>query len=244
MMIKYIYFMIALSIFLEGCALNDEIDKIKHAIKHDSIEEIRAIFNLEATSDARRALKYILKNNKNTDEKALELAIRFGSENLVSEIIKRSDSDLNLNNYTTLVAKRNNEKIIELFIANKAQFKYLHQLEKVLSNTQAVKLLIEKNGLDININDKGTTALHMATRQKGYNIETLKYLLMAGADVNAQDHFGATPLMWAADVGNLSAIKVLLDAKADKNITDIRNHTAFTRAWGDKNIQNFIQNYI
>ena len=219
------------------------IQKIEGAVENASVEEIRKIFNLEAAEEPRSEIRLILGNSKDTLNKALELAIRFGDENLVGEIIKKAGSNLNLDDFVSIAAERNNEKIIELFIEKGARFKYFSQLERVLSNLKSVKLLIEKNGLDVNINNDGVTALHIAARQRGNNIEVLEYLIKSGANVNAQDKYKTTPLMWAAEAGNLSALKALLDARADKNIVDTHGHTASMKAFQDKNVQNFINNY-
>jgi ankyrin repeat protein len=49
------------------------------------------------------------------------------------------------------------------------------------------------------------------------NVECVKSLIEAGADVNASNDFGYTPLMWAASRGNIEGIKVLLESHADVN---------------------------
>jgi len=49
--------------------------------------------------------------------------------------------------------------------------------------------------------------------------ERIKALLNEGADVNARDVYGATPLMWAANanIGDPLIVKLLIDAGADVN---------------------------
>jgi ankyrin repeat protein len=49
------------------------------------------------------------------------------------------------------------------------------------------------------------------------NPEIASALLKAGADVNARDANGVTPLMFAAIDGNIGIIKVLLEAGANVN---------------------------
>lgn len=60
----------------------------------------------------------------------------------------------------------------------------------------------------------------------------VKALLAAGADVNAVDHFGYTPLLYAAtiDFGDPATAAVLLKAGADPNIKDKKGSTALAHA--------------
>ena len=55
-------------------------------------------------------------------------------------------------------------------------------------------------------------------------------LLAAGADANARDDAGATPLTRAAHAGNLALVRVLLGAGADVNAADAHGWTALTKA--------------
>lgn len=47
----------------------------------------------------------------------------------------------------------------------------------------------------------------------------VQLLLSAGADVNASDHEGYTPVMRAAENGHLSVVRVLLSAGANVNVS-------------------------
>src|SRR6266700_1403042 len=49
------------------------------------------------------------------------------------------------------------------------------------------------------------------------NLSTLRAMAHSKSAVNAADSRGATPLMHAAAIGSLDAIKILLDAGADVN---------------------------
>lgn len=59
---------------------------------------------------------------------------------------------------------------------------------------------------------------------------TVRALLSAGANVNAQDHKGNTALMAAAAYNNVRAVKVLLDAGADRTIKNKNGETALSIA--------------
>jgi len=76
----------------------------------------------------------------------------------------------------------------------------------------------------INVNQvdyAGNTPLHFA----GYeDAKLVQLLLAAGADVNAKDQYGSTPLLIAIKEHNHEVVKLLLDAGADVNISE---------QWGD-----------
>lgn len=57
------------------------------------------------------------------------------------------------------------------------------------------------------------------------DIETVRRRLAAGADANARDGFGGTPLMMAAANGGLAVARVLIDAGAEVNVADVRGVT-------------------
>jgi ankyrin repeat protein len=49
------------------------------------------------------------------------------------------------------------------------------------------------------------------------DLDVVKAVLGKGADVNAKDHDGSTPLIYAAELGHLDLLKVLLANGADVN---------------------------
>ena len=57
------------------------------------------------------------------------------------------------------------------------------------------------------------------------NVETVKGLLKAGADVNAADKFGYTPFHYAAKEGQVEVINVLLKAGANPYAADKNGRT-------------------
>ncbi|MFA5524656.1 MAG: ankyrin repeat domain-containing protein [Tissierellales bacterium] len=81
-----------------------------------------------------------------------------------------------------------------------------------------VKYLVEKVGLDVKQADnKSTTPLHVVRRYKG---DIIEYLVSKGADVNAIDHEGRSPLFYE------TPRKTLLELGADINIIDNYGRTA------------------
>jgi ankyrin repeat protein len=88
----------------------------------------------------------------------------------------------------------------------------------------ARKLLRESREAVKQIAVDGTTALHWAV----YNddADLVDRLVAAGADVNAANDYGATPLSQAAVVGNVRVIKRLLGAGADVESANADGQTA------------------
>ena len=73
------------------------------------------------------------------------------------------------------------------------------------------------------IGDRGRTSLHIAVEN---DLEILKTLLALGADPNAVDAKGTTPLAHAVQLSRYREARALLDAGADPRISDRVGHDA------------------
>lgn len=71
-------------------------------------------------------------------------------------------------------------------------------------------------GVDVNVTVGDRSALHSAAFQD--HIESVRWLLQNGADVNSNDPRHGTPLQVAAYEGNLEMVKLLLASGADPNL--------------------------
>ena len=91
----------------------------------------------------------------------------------------------------------------------------LHLVAENNENPNILKMLIDA-GADLEVrDDEKRTPLHLAARYNK-NPDIIKVLLDAGANLEAQDKDYRTPLYWAVSFNNLPAIKILLNAGANK----------------------------
>jgi uncharacterized protein len=58
------------------------------------------------------------------------------------------------------------------------------------------------------------------------NIIKVQELIAANVNLNSQDEYGYTALIWAASYSKPDMVKLLLEAGADDEITDIDKHNA------------------
>lgn len=108
----------------------------------------------------------------------------------------------------------------------------VHSLHRAISRNDPTGILmvlrlvksLPREFLNLQDMDNGATAIHMAA-QLGHNL-CLGILLKYGADVNARDFLGRTPLMAAVETGRSDIIKLLLDNGADIRCRDVFNYSA------------------
>jgi hypothetical protein len=92
-----------------------------------------------------------------------------------------------------------------------------------------VRALVQ-SGANVNANDgvKHCTALHMAARRG--NLEIAEALLDCGADINARDSLGDTPLRRSVNCGRLEVASLLLARGADVHSTGSKGLTPLLAA--------------
>ena len=88
----------------------------------------------------------------------------------------------------------------------------------------------------------GVTVLHIASKENN-EPEIIDLLVKSGANVNAQDAEGFTPLHMAAIHGNLKIVKKLVDLDADVNIvtTDGKNAAELAHLNEELEIEEYLQ---
>lgn len=95
----------------------------------------------------------------------------------------------------------------------------------VRGQTEIVKLFLAA-GMSPNAKQGGITALMEASRRGKTHSEIAAALIQAGAEINAQDPYGVTPLSFAAISGSLETIQRLLKSGANVKAKDVDGRTA------------------
>ena len=106
------------------------------------------------------------------------------------------------------------------------------------NNYNLVKLLLDNNA-NVNIRtSRGETPLHRACINNAYNRVKIVYeLIKHGANIEARDKDGLTPLMYAARANNVNYINALMLNKAYAYAQDNEGNTALHYAAQKKDIE-------
>ena len=109
-------------------------------------------------------------------------------------------------------------------IKNAIHSVYVTIIKKWIPDYMEIIKYLVANGSNINNNNnaKKITPIHLATMNPSeITIEPLIFLIQQGADINAQDIDGNTPLFWAYGSRDEQIVSLLKEAGADENI---KNH--------------------
>jgi len=162
-------------------------------------------------------------------------AVRNGNlEYIQSATITSSNPLANLNTLLRLAAEGGNLPTVQ----------YLHGLGADIDGNylEFVQKFRESGffGQSLNIYN-ANTALILAA-QSG-DLLTVKYLVENGADINAQNAFGGSPLYWSAMFDHFDIVQYLQENGADLNLRDMSQQTALKVAerWDHTQIAEFLR---
>ena len=127
-------------------------------------------------------------------------------------------------------------------VTNKQNFTAL-MMACIKGNVGVVSVLLNARTDPNRVNADGDTCLHVAIRTN-CSKDILQSLIKHGANVNATNKQNLTALMIACTKGNVDAISVLLNAKADPNIPDAYGDTCLQNAVGEINNADVLQAII
>ena len=130
-----------------------------------------------------------------------------------------------------LSVKNKHEQLIKLLIENEADVRIGYKE----NSTERFYLVRGKN--------RGRAAWHYIAGEQVNEPEIIDLLVQSGANVNAQDAEGFTPLHMAAIHGNLKIVKKLVDLDADVNIvaTDGKNATELAHLNEELEIKEYLE---
>ena len=143
----------------------------------------------------------------NDGNSVLHLIALYGYESLITEVLT-SESTL----FTT--HNKHSHYPVHTAILN-------HQ-------TECLRVMLEINGVETLTDASGETALHYAARYGSKNI--IESCCQKFTNVDLCDLQGRTPLMLAAETGNIEAMEVLIKHKADPNLIDLDHNTLLHHA--------------
>ncbi|MFA5192745.1 MAG: ankyrin repeat domain-containing protein [Verrucomicrobiia bacterium] len=206
---------------LMWCALDRHVDSVRALIK--------AKADVNATADRGHT--------------ALMVAARNGSTAVVHLLLAaKAHVDAKMEGGTTALhqaAEAGNVEVIELLLAAGADISARNEwlgtpLHYANWNVDVARCLL-RHGCPIDApgceNIFGAPALS-TTAAFGHSEATkvIKLLLQAGADINAQDKLGGTPLMWAIQPKKTDVLELLIQSHADLNKTNFLGWTALMEA--------------
>ena len=144
-------------------------------------------------------------------------------------------------------ANANNTEVIDILIKagskieEKDKYGYTALMLALKNNCEhpdiAVSLIKYKADVNKTFDESSSTPLLLALGgQTGVKPKVIQALIDYGADVNAMDISGMTPLMYAARYSTEEIVKILLKAGADLNAKDKNGKTADDYVWDNSKI--------
>jgi ankyrin repeat protein len=106
------------------------------------------------------------------------------------------------------------------YVMTESEMDTIQRLLEAIKYNDVKQIAIEviNNGADVNYNKMYDmyfgTPLHYACKQKCKR-KTIRFLLLAGADINAQDYYGDTPLHESVKDEDYDRVRWLLNLNAD-----------------------------
>ena len=154
-------------------------------------------------------------------------SLTLASENGHSDVVQ-----LLLNTGANIEAMDDNERTSLILASESGHIEVVHVLIDYGANLEAKDY------------DPGIPSLILAIQNR--HLEVVQLLLDSGANVDTIDYIGRTPLMVAAEDGQIKAVHILLSSNADIEAFDDDDDTALTLAtrFGHSEIEQVLKNHI
>jgi ankyrin repeat protein len=105
----------------------------------------------------------------------------------------------------------------------------------IVKGEESIVSLFLVAGMSPNTKQGGITALMEASRRGKTHHEVAAALIQAGAEIDVQDPYGVTPLLFAAISGSPETIRMLLRSGANVKAKDVGGRTALIEALTTEN---------
>ena len=125
---------------------------------------------------------------------ALHQAVHGGNSDVVQVLLEQPNIDLEV---------RNSDMHTPLLLASESG---MLEIAKLL-----IRSMSDLNACD----DRGNNALHIAISSTYWNEDMVRLLIKSGVNINKLNHSGLTPVKIAALAGNLTVVRLLLQAGCD-----------------------------
>lgn len=125
-----------------------------------------------------------------------------------------------------IAISKDSPEIVQTFIANGVDVNKILRYEDrtplrqavLAQSSNAIKLLVEAKANTNIYTKEGWSILHDAIAQHPDDIQTVKYIIESGVNINKADNNSQTALMLACKQGSIEIAHILVDAGANTNI--------------------------
>ncbi|KAG4065091.1 hypothetical protein HA402_007488 [Bradysia odoriphaga] len=182
-------------------------------------------FNLFTLTNTGKSYLTLLTRIHGDKFNEIKIALETRKDELI-QLIAMYCNEVDDYGFSNLLHATDNKYLLDLLIAqphiqvNAATCTQNYSLlHKVRNDVKFARFLVDK-GLDVNGIDPfhRTPLIQALTADHGANIEVIKYLIEAGANVNCFTERDISPLRVACENFHLESIRILLEAGADSNV--------------------------
>lgn len=208
-----------------------------NAVDYNSVKIVKSLLDNGALIDNERGKQESPNGfNEHPMGPPLHIAICKHKNYEMTKLLISRGADVNLKDYDDntafYLAVANDDSKIAFFLVDKgAEVNTKNSCDRtplhVVSDLKLARYLVS-HGLDVNARDlwRGT-ALHLTlhdrcSSEEAYSLkrDLICLYLSKGADVNAKDYMGTTPLHYAAMTGNAKLVRLLLSKGAKVDVAD------------------------
>jgi ankyrin repeat protein len=189
---------------------------IRNALKSNNLDAIRSLIHLMQTRPIFK--QYLVLQTSFRDESLIHRAAKYANEEMVAYFLEQEEFKVHHKSVLKIAKRYKNNSIIELFKAYPIYQAIYDKYENHDIRQQTLTALIpliksNPQLLKVKWTNQKTLLHHAAKRGSPLAIV---FLIKLGADINAKDREGKTPLDEALVLGRSAAVQSLLSPKQEK----------------------------